>query len=83
MNILHKKIDDQNNILGSDYIYETNNYFVDISIKNNIIKFLYITHKDEEYKMSYDCERFMVINECYKVVHIGELSFSVNNAINF
>tara|TARA_R100001594_G_scaffold16721_4_gene34414 strand:+ start:862 stop:1152 length:291 start_codon:yes stop_codon:yes gene_type:complete len=96
MGILYKRRDNTtiHNILGFEYIYETENYFIDISMRlkneddersepTNTIKYLYIEHKTKNYELSYDCERFMTICECYDVVYVGELSFRVGGKLDF
>ena len=92
MGILYKRRDNTtiHNILGFEYIYETENYFIDAAmmLKNeneddNYIKYLSIEHKDEHYELSYDCERFMTICECYDVVYVGELSLRVGGKLDF
>ena len=96
MDILYKRCENtrMHNILGFEYIYETKNYFIDIAMRlknedditsepTNIIRGINIEHKDEHYELSYDCERFMTICECYDVVYVGELSFRVGGKLDF
>tara|TARA_R100001463_G_scaffold66729_2_gene120360 strand:+ start:2992 stop:3282 length:291 start_codon:yes stop_codon:yes gene_type:complete len=96
MNILYKRRENTkiHNILGFEYIYETENYFIDIAMRlknedditsepTNIIRGINIEHKDEHYELSYDCERFMTISEYYDVVYVGELSLRVGGELDF
>jgi len=96
MSILYKRREDtiSHNILGCEYIYETENCFIDVvmvlenedditSEPTNVINYLNIEHKDEHYELSYDCERFMTICECYDVVYVGELSLRVGGKLDF
>lgn len=95
MDILYKA-NGQDNSIGSEYIYETNNLFVSIIMKTtgvyppvgpieptNIIRYLNIHYKDDDYKMDYDNEYFYAISECYNVVYVGELSLRVGGELDF
>jgi len=95
MNILHKQ-NGRENIYGFEYIYETKDYFIDIIMETtnvyppkgpieptNIIKYLNVEHKDDNYELSYDCERFEVICECYDVVYVGDLTLKVGGKLDF
>lgn len=95
MNILHKA-NGKENVYGFEFIYETKNCFVDIIMETtaaypphgvieptNIIKHLNVDYKSNEYKMTYEHERFEILCECYDVVHVGELSLSVGQKLDF
>ena len=72
MNILHKMVD-PDNVFGFNYILENNDYYIDISCKNDEnskwIKDIYINKKTHPDDVSMQ-ERELVLGESYEIVMV-------------
>jgi len=68
--ILYKNNPDQSrihNILGFEYVIETDTQFVSITAVNDIVHSIEIDHK-EFYNEAHEKETRMTLDECYEVV---------------